>query len=344
MDKNKKSTPKKRGRDYLVALYNLHLPDSSLSVEDRKRLHQKVWQHFQPPPLTLNSPSDNVRAPNTTGYIYYPDGGGRGFYVGQDMMDYFDLREGNLKLGSWWKSDDFLTLQENYQHLRKCVEGLVEGRQHFDAHALDWLNQKIKSLASFEMVFIGPLDEPWETLERHIKREGKSQPIVLPRRGHLVSTPVWHDLLPSDLILHQAYIEIIDVINKHRTFRRCKAPDCHNLFYSTDRKRKFCSQTCAEIVKRAGDNESKADERLANYQEMARWLAQLPQAEELDAIDIALMLDERVGRRLGLQGHQVGRRLGIRQQKEILEQQHGITYERQHTGRQYSYIFRRIQL
>lgn len=126
--------------------------------------------------------------------------------------------------------------------------------------------------------------------------------------------------------------------------RDCEVDDCGKIFIPKRRTQKYHSEDCRERTKRVKDSESKSEDRIKDYQERAGWLAQLPLNTELEAINIALKLDEIVNKKLGLTGHQVGRMLGIKQQKAILEQQHGITYEQRHTGKQYLYTFRGLTL
>ena len=70
-------------------------------------------------------------------------------------------------------------------------------------------------------------------------------PVIVPE--------IERDMPPSDLILHRAYLELIDIINNHGKFGRCKAeatlrrPACPNIFLRKKQRgptKRWCSDSC----------------------------------------------------------------------------------------------------
>jgi len=386
----------KLGGSYLVALYNLHLPEVPFSPEDKKRLSDVVSHFIEPPAVSLEAPptfgnrrSAGLILPTSSGY----------FEVTLGMMGYsaYDDEKGIYHPGdAWWNSEDFfIAFQRNYQHLRGCIESCIEGEGYFDFRRadLEWFDEKMKlirqtitlamknpipGVAGNNPGTVRPVEEnsqipshsivcyiagPARPGETHFQVRGPLTPlrqftpfqdehpsddrISLERYFPVMTSTMEHDLPPSDLILHQAYLELRDLIQGNKEFRHCSAQDCHQIFLPNKQRRKYHSGECAQEAKKAQDNKSKETERDYTYKEMAGWLAQLPQGEELDATDITETINEinRIaGRSGGLTGHKVGGRLRIKEQKATLERLHGITYEPRPTGRQSFYTFRKMQL
>jgi len=142
---------KKRLRSsFLVALYNLRLPEGQLSPEDKKRLSYVVWLFFEFPPMNLyDPPSDGDNRP--PGFLYF-----NGFSIRREMMGYMEPDEKGFNRSgeeAWWKSEDFDAFQRNYQHLCGCIESCIEGENdwNFRRNDLEWLHEKSSRLVHFSV-------------------------------------------------------------------------------------------------------------------------------------------------------------------------------------------------
>ena len=114
---------KKLGGNFLVALYNLRLPEGRLSLEDKKRLSYVVWLFFEFPQNNLSEQPvhGNNRPP---GFLFFNNG----FSIQPDMMGYAEPdKKGMHHPGeeAWWNSEDFSAFQRNYKHLCGIIESSI---------------------------------------------------------------------------------------------------------------------------------------------------------------------------------------------------------------------------
>ena len=309
--------------DYLIELYNLLLPEGVLSLEDKERLLGFMNRFFGSRPASESQGGLENRPLYSEINLEYQDG-------------YYDIRDDGTWLitpdtaTNWLESRDLISFQRDYQFLRKCIDRFcVEGSSsQFSISDLNWLKEKV-GLIRYTTSYMDWLDEVSEDL---IPPENDKPTFTL---GLDKSSPL------SDRIVALANSGLIEIINNDYEFRRCAASDCDDIFYPR-KNQKYHSEECRERTKRVKDRESKAENRIADYQKMARWLTQLPLETELDATKIATKINEIANRRPGpgYTGHQIGRLLGIEELKIELERL-GVTYERRPTGRQYVCTFRK---
>ena len=73
---------KRLGNSFLAALYNLRLPETNLSQEDKKRLSYVVWLFFEFPSTDLREPTFHGNN-RPTGFSFSD-----GFMIHNDMMGY----------------------------------------------------------------------------------------------------------------------------------------------------------------------------------------------------------------------------------------------------------------
>ena len=275
----------KPGDSYLVSLYNLDLSTGRFSPEDKKRLSEIVYLFFGGFPTNSLDQAYDDGETQLAASAYLGD---NGFYIQPDMVGqlaYCD-EKGIYEPGTdiWWGSDDFINFQNNYQHLRGCIESCIEGDNYgrFDQSDMEWLDKKVR-LIRYTVCFSLANDNPLSPA-----RIGRTTPQV---RRHLISLrqiiddseelenyipvitfAVEPDLPPSDLILYQAYLEIIDVINKRQPFGRCKAeatprhPACQNIFLHTKRRGRhndYCSTRCRKRYYKAKERKKRKRIRLS---------------------------------------------------------------------------------
>ena len=142
---------KKIGGSFLVALYNLRLPERQLSLEDKKRLSYVVWLFFEFPQNNLSEPplhGDN-RPP---GFLFFNNG----FSIQRDMMGYAEPDEKGMhhpREEAWWNSEDFDAFRRNYGHLCGIIESGIEGESYwnFRREDLEWLHEKMSRLIHFSV-------------------------------------------------------------------------------------------------------------------------------------------------------------------------------------------------
>jgi len=293
----------KHGGSYLVALYNLHLLQGPLSLADKQRLSYVVYLFAEfpqtslnePPPLNNNRPSGficddgfTVRS-NMMGY-HIPDE--KGIYRPEwwNSDDFKAFQCNYLHLCGCIAS---CIEGENHWNFRLAdLEWLDEKAKSIHYTVCVEMKNPIPLVVDNKSGNVRPV-EPTSQVPGHLivgyaygkaspehKKSQIRSPLIsiilfqeqqyresnLLERVSPVITPTFeHPLPPSDRILHQAYQELIELINNHRTFRRCKAkatprrPACQNIFLVKKRrgpKQCWCSNTCRRRIyeaKRAGN-------------------------------------------------------------------------------------------
>jgi len=310
------SERKRYGGSYLVALYNLRLPEGQLSLEDKKRLSYVVWLFFEFPQTNLYEPPHhgNNRPP---GFTFFKDR----FSIEQDMIGYAEPDEKGLhRPGAevWWRSDDFLAFQHNYRQLCGLVSSCIEGKSYwnFRRDEVEWLHEKMSRLVHFsvQLLFKRPVflvvsekrgtmrpARP-EEIRPHIRppfmplssasgdppppgcvscyldfpsgawlyEQSEDGTVPFDQFSPVVVPSIERNMSPSDLILHQAYLELFGVINAPRSFGRCEAeatrrrPACQNIFLrkkTRGPKQIWCSPTCRRRIAEARKASRRKHER-----------------------------------------------------------------------------------
>ena len=167
-------------------------------------------------------------------------------------MDYTQSKE------DWWNSQDFDTFRHNYQHLCGVIDSCCEGQHYrnFQHDDIKWLDKKTNQFLHFNIqlkpkhsVPLVPGEDgsvkaiepppnysaptiPLGGLDAYIE-DGlisfdQFDPVIIPT--------IERDMSPSDRVLCQAYLELLDAINGQLKFRRCQAgpttrrPACQNIF------------------------------------------------------------------------------------------------------------------
>ena len=279
---------KKLGGSFLAALYNLRLLYGDFSQEAEQRLSYVVWLFFDFPSINLGETQviDGNRPP---GFGFSDGFSIRRDMIGyeQDEENWWNSEDFHVFQCNYQHLCGLIEScieGEHYWNFQR------ENIKWFDAKISRFLHFSIQ-LQFKRPVFLVPSQggsvRPAEippdvypplipissTLGSHPPPDGCMNAYVdIPRTGGawlyeqsedgtisfdqfspIVVHTIEHDMLPSDRILCQAYLELLEAINGRLKFRRCQAeptkrhPACQNIFRVNKQrgpKRIWCSSTC----------------------------------------------------------------------------------------------------
>jgi len=349
--------------NYLIALYNLNLPQGKLSPEQKKQLCWVIWgfldlpttvRHFMEVGQPLYDPSCQreiaVHEWRAVGVLVAPK-----LLLEPDRIGYITSYKDDRSDDSWWNSSDFKAFQQDYQHLCKCITFLVEGESDWEQCKRDLHRLEVKLRGNFisslcignrklgEKIAPGVSPIPIFEYMRDVQRSGEDFITDFKITPHL-----YFALIPnpnhsvSDALLYRAYRELIETISHDQTFRRCSV--CGKIFLLTDRKR-FYHQNC-RLPK---DRNRKREQRQRYYERLAVFIAGWLSTQQLEYEYKAGEFDEHLGvfvRKehdpdFSLDSHQVGVEFQPERLNPYLEA-HGYLCKRKWKRKQYHYTFEEL--
>ena len=262
----------KKKQPYFVELYNLHLSgETPPQKTEQRKLSKVVYQYYDFSPPVVNLPSltfgetNNKRkapgyfteidektlfgiAPDDLQYVeHQPDFLFRSYAPGESPF-YRSSR-------NWWE-EDYRTFLDEYQHLRSLLNGYIE--QEIKMPDLLWLDGVLANNINYGLMIYS--QRPPQTM--------RDDPIPIRDGNPDVDLRVWtvkskprpnpNRSEPHALILFNAYLELISLLEKELTLRRCKAPKtqkssaCQNIFipYEKGKEQLYCSPKCTNRARR----------------------------------------------------------------------------------------------
>lgn len=258
---------------YFVQLYNLHLSgEIPPSTTEQRKLSGVVYKHYDFLPTVVNPPSlilEDDKKQRATGYFTEIDEK-TAFGITPDDLQYVEYQPDFLfrvyapgespfyrSSRNWWE-EDYRTFLDEYQHLRSLLDGYIE--QKIKMSDLIWLDGVAELNINYGLVrysqeppqmkrdFPIPIQGEKEDGEVDLRFwTVKSKPRPNPKRSE-----------PHALILFNAYLELISLLEQELTLRRCQAPNtqkssaCKNIFIpqAKGKEQKYCSKKCADRARR----------------------------------------------------------------------------------------------
>ena len=285
---------KRLGNSFLAALYNLRLPGEGLSQEDKKRLSYVVWLFFE---FSSNygdnrapgvSFSDGFMIHNNMiGYgvkdergMYHP--GEEEWWNSKDFgafqrnyqhlceliesciegEQYWNFQRENIE---WFDKKISRLLRFSVQLQFKQPVFLVPGQDGSVKPAEIPPNVCPPLIPITSTTGVNPPPDDCVSVYIDLPRTGgawlyeQSEDGTIPfdQFNPVIVHTIERDMPPSDRILRQAYLELLETINGQLSFKRCQAgptkrhPACQNIFRVTSQrgpKRLWCSHTCRRRV------------------------------------------------------------------------------------------------
>ena len=298
---------KKLGDSFLAALYNLCLLDGDFSQETKHRLSYIVWLFFELPSTNLGERQDtDGNRPPGFGFSdgFFIRGDMIGYEQGEenwwDSKDFYVFQRNYRHLcgliescieGEYYRSFQ----REDIKWLDKKISRLLhfsvqlqfkepiflvggEGGTVKPAEIPPDVSPPLIPINS--TVGTGPppdgcvnvyLDLPG-TGGAWLFKQFEDGTIPFDQFNPVIVHTIERDMPPSDRILCQAYLELLEAINGRLRFRRCEAEPtqkhsaCQNIFRINKQrgpKRIWCSSTCR---RRVNEHRNKARNRTQNRQ------------------------------------------------------------------------------
>lgn len=298
---------KKLGDSFLAALYNLRLPEEGLSHEDKKCLSYVAWLFFKFPSTNLSEQqtADSDQPPGvgySDGFFIRKDMIGyeqseESWWNSEDFdtfrrnyqhlcgliesciegEQYWNFQRGDTK---WLdeKISRFLHFSVQLQFKEPVFLVGGEGGTLRPAEIPPDVSPPLIPIDS--TVGAGPPPDGCVHAYLDIPRTGgawlfkqfEDGTIPFDQFNPVITPSIERDMPPSDRVLCQAYLELLDAINGQLRFRRCKAeptqkrPACQNIFRVNKQrgpKRIWCSSTCR---RRDNEHRNKTRNRTQNKQ------------------------------------------------------------------------------
>ncbi len=279
---------KRFGDSFLAALYNLCLPEGCLSQEDKKRLSYVVSLFFEFPPTNLRErQTDSSNRPPGFGFSdgFFIRTDMMGYEQGEENWwnseDFDDFQRNYRHLCGLIKSciegEHYWNFQrENIKWLDEKMSRLL----HFSVqlqfkHPVFLVPSQGGSLRPVEIppdvcpplipiastAGADPPPNGCVSVYSDLPRTGgawlyeqfEDGTIPFDQFNPVIVHTIQRNMPPSDRILCQAYLELLETINGQLKFKRCQAgptkrhPACQNTFRVKNQrgpKRRWCSDTC----------------------------------------------------------------------------------------------------
>jgi hypothetical protein len=256
---------------YFIALYNLHL---SLNVPptpyEKQSLIRTVYLNYSIPPVPIGNQERDRVSPLERFIVLpvdpkYPAPPRYFFKIDEeDNFDeednYFAISEEDLNYHppdvDWWQKDYAVFLDE-YRNLRSFLDGYIENK--IGLADLLWLNQALETMGPGLVYLKKRKNFPISQLDFYNKEEFFNKPFLSFSTSELsvCLLPLIKKFTPNVVILFQAYLELMSLLENKPVIRRCTAyqttriPPCQNIFIASSTSgpiRKFCSDKCRRRI------------------------------------------------------------------------------------------------
>ena len=256
---------------YFVELYNLDLSgEIPPSATERRKLSSVVYNHYDFRPTVVDLPLLPIEGKKQRGSGYIGIDEKTAFGITPDDLQYVEHQPDFLDRSyapgespfyrssrNWWE-EDYRTFLDEYQHLRSLLNGYIE--KEIKMSDLLWLDRVLANNINYGLMRYSR--RPPQTMrDDPIPVRGGNPDGQVDLRFWTVKSkprPNLNRLEPHALILFNAYLELISLLEKELTLRRCKAPKtqkssaCQNIFMpqAKGKEQQYCSKKCAGRARR----------------------------------------------------------------------------------------------